>query len=101
MEEIVKVDIVFRVDTSKDFKGTIFALFPHDVCTTNGLVTHYQHVGQHGSADYRGCIASSKLATPEQYADLLAEMVSIGYEVTVLKKQNYNKYLKSYYKTVI
>lgn len=95
--EIVKVDIIFRVDTSKDFKGTVFALFPHDVCDHRGHVTSYQHVGQHSGADYRGCIATSKPATPEQYADLKAEMESIGYEINVVKKQNYDKFLKSYH----
>jgi len=95
--EIVKVDIVFRVDTSKDFKGTVFALFPHEVADHKGHVNSYQHIGQHSGADYRGCIATSKLATPMQYADLIAEMESLGYDINIVKKQNYAKYLKSYH----
>lgn len=95
--EIVKVDIIFRVDTSKDFKGTVFALFPHDCDSFDGGVTTYQHLGQHSVADYNYCIATSKLATPEQYADLKAEMESIGYEINVVKRQNRDKFLKSYY----
>lgn len=92
-----KTDVVFRVDTIGKFKGTVFALFPHEVSTLDGLVTTYQHVGQHSSADYRHCIAKSKLATPEEYKDLKEELESIGYDVNVVKKQNYDKYLKSYY----
>ena len=70
--------VIFRKDTPKN-GGDVFALFPdlegspyHCMC--------YQHVGQHGSADYNGCIAVSKPATPTEYADLLAELVSIGYD---------------------
>ena len=92
-----KTDVIFRVDNTKDWKGTIFALLPHEVCDYSGNVTSYQHVGQHSGADYRGCIATSKPATPEQYADLKAEMESLGYNFNVIKKQNYDKYLKSYY----
>jgi len=91
-----KTDIVFRVDTSKDFKGTVFALFPHEVSTLDGLVNCYQHVGQHSSADYNHCINTSKLATAEEYADLKKEMESIGYKINVVKKRNYDKYLQSY-----
>ena len=90
-----KTDIVFRVDTSKDFKGTVFALFPHEVSTLDGLVNCYQHVGQHSSADYNHCINTSKLATAEEYADLKKEMESIGYKINVVKKRNYDKYLQS------
>jgi hypothetical protein len=98
-EETLKVDIIFRVDKSRDFSGTVFALFPHDCCDYNGNVTSYQHVGQHSSADYNHCINRSKVATPEQYADLKAEMESLGYEITVVKKQNYHKFLRSYLET--
>jgi hypothetical protein len=96
--KIVKVDIVFRVDKSRDFSGQVFALFPHECDNHNGNVTSYQHVGQHSSANYKHCLEVSKSATPEQYADLLKELVSIGYEVNVVKKQNYEKFLKSYKK---
>ena len=96
-----KTDIIFRVDQSKDFKGVVFALFPHEVCTMNGLVTTYQHVGQHSSADYNGCIAASKLATPKEYADLKEEMESIGYDINVIKRKNHSKYLVSYYSRTV
>jgi len=93
-----KTDIIFRVDNNRNFIGSpVFALFPHEVSTLNGLVNCYQHVGQHSSAEYRHCIANSKPATPEEYKDLKEEMESIGYDINVVKKQNYDKYLKSYY----
>ena len=94
--EIVEVDVIFRVDKSRDFSGTVFALFPHECDNHNGNVTSYQHVGQHSSANYKHCLELSKVATPEQYADLKKELESIGYKVNVVKKQNYEKFLKSY-----
>ena len=92
-----KTDIVFRVDTSKDFKGTVFALFPHEVWDFKGNVTTYQHVGQHSGADYKYCIQTSRLATENEYNDLKKEMESLGYDINVVTKQNYKLYLKSYY----
>lgn len=90
-------DVVFRIDTTKDFKGTVFALLPHDVCDYKGNVTTYQHVGQHSGADYKHCISTSKPASPGEYADLKSELESnYSYKLNVIRKQNYSKYLKSY-----
>lgn len=88
-------DVIFRVDTSKDWKGTVFALLPYEV-ERNGSVTSYQHVGQHSSANYNHCISTSRPALPAEYADLKAEMESIGYNFNVVKKANNAKYLTSY-----
>jgi hypothetical protein len=86
-------DIIFRVDTTKEFKGTVFAIFPHDVCTHSGLVTTYQHVGQHSGGDYQRCIETSRLAKPSEYKELKKEMESLGYNIVVRKRRNYDKYL--------
>jgi hypothetical protein len=91
------MDVVFRVDTTKDFKGTIFALFPHDVCDNQGHVTTYQHVGQHSSADYRHCIQKSKKASKEEYKDLKKELEGRGYELNIVHRQNYGKWIQSYH----
>ncbi len=92
-----KTEVVFRVDKAGDFKGTVFAMLPHECSDFSGNVTCYQHVGQHSGANYRGCIESSRPATELEYADLKKEMESIGYDLVVIKKQNYDKFLKSYY----
>jgi hypothetical protein len=89
-------DIVFRV-TLSDFKGTVFALFPHEVSGYDGSVITYQHIGQHSSSDYVHCIKQSKLATAVEYANL-KEMENLGYNINIVKKQNYKKYLSDYNK---
>ena len=92
-----KTDVIFRVDTKLEPKGTIFALMPHQCCDHEGHIDTYQHVGQHSTANYRYCVSISRLATPEEYKDLKEEMESLGYDLRVIKKQNRDKYLKSYY----
>ena len=93
-----KTDVVFRYDTTKDWKGTIFALLPHECADHQGNVTTYQHVGQHSAADYLYCISKSRPATPAEYADLKKEMEGMGYNFNVIQKQNRDKFLISYRK---
>ncbi len=92
-------EVMFRVDTLKDFKGNVFALFPHICETNNGAVMLYQHVGQHGAGDYAHCLRTSRPANELESADLKAELENhFGYNLKVIKKQNRAKFLKSYYK---
>ncbi|MCC6447278.1 MAG: hypothetical protein IT215_01155 [Chitinophagaceae bacterium] len=91
-------EIMFRVDKSKDWKGTVYALIPHECSDFKGNVSSYQHVGQHSGANYQHCIQTSRPATEAEYADLKAEMENgHGYNIKVIKKRNYDKFLKSYY----
>ena len=77
--------VIFR----KFKDGEIIALFPTLpgdwlMCTC----LSYLHVGQHGPADL-GIIRDTSPAAPEEYKDLLAELVSIGYD----DLRVYQKYL--------
>lgn len=75
--------VVFR----KDREGVVFALMPElpaDICGM--YCTCYEHVGQHGSADYHGCVTRSHPAAPNDYADLLSELERRGYHVEVRKR---------------
>lgn len=72
--------VVFRVDK----EGIVFALFPELPSDIHGRhCTAYQHVGQHCGADYDACIANSRRATPEEYADLLLELEQRGYHLRI------------------
>ena len=65
----------------------VFALFPTDPADNYGhFCTCYQHVGQHGSADYGHCIASSRPATKAEARPLLQELRRIGYRPRVLQR---------------
>jgi hypothetical protein len=87
-------DITFR----KFSNGEIIAVMPHEVCDYKGNVNSYMHIGQHGAADYNHIISTTKLATPRDYATLLNELEGIGYNVRVIAKRTYKKYLENYYK---
>ena len=92
MEDIIKIDVIFR----KFNDGSIIGLFPHNI-EFDGCVLSYMHIGQHSSANYQHCIKISKLATKEEYRNLSIELIEIGYDLNIIKKQNYSKYLKSYH----
>ena len=93
-----KTDVIFRIDTTKNFKGEVIAIFPHKVETYRGEVGIYVHVGQHSAADYNICLKTSRLATVKERADLKKELeLNYGYNFNIIKKRNYSKYLASYY----
>ncbi len=79
METKRTTPVIFR--KWKDPDGGIIALLVCEPCSYDRaeLVTSYEHLGQHGAALYTGVIASTFPAKPEEYADLLQELVKIGY----------------------
>jgi excisionase family DNA binding protein len=67
--------------------GGILALFPEIPADIHGHhCQSYQHVGQHGGADYSLCIGKTTAATPGEYADLKEELESIGYRLEVVNR---------------
>ncbi|MCK5236221.1 MAG: hypothetical protein KAR06_04470 [Deltaproteobacteria bacterium] len=80
--DVIVTKVIFR----KYPEGDVIALFPDNSYRRNYMTECYQHIGQHGEGDYRGVVASTKPATPEEYADLKAELESIGYDLDVRKR---------------
>jgi hypothetical protein len=81
-EPVTKV--MFLVNEKDPNDPDLFAYFPEENHDREGkFKTAYSHIGQHSSAspDYA---AESRPATPEEYADLKAELESIGYNLEVL-----------------
>ena len=61
--------------------GGIIALFPEIPADLTGGVMAYEHVGQHGAADYSLVMARTVPARPGDYADLLRELAEpVGYD---------------------
>lgn len=69
--------VIFRKWPKKE-GGAVFALFP-TIKENDGLVSSYQHVGQHGSADYIKCIDATKPAKPAQFMELKQELEAAPY----------------------
>lgn len=83
----MKTPVVFRVWKRE---GGVLALFPTLPADIGGfLCSSYEHVGQHGSADYFLCIQSTRLATPGEYEPLRAELERIGYALRIVKRVSY------------
>jgi hypothetical protein len=81
--------VIFRMDR----EGIVFALFPELPSDNHGLYcTCFQHVGQHCAADYQGCIAESRPATPAEYAALEAELRQRGYDLEIRQRATYAMY---------
>lgn len=76
--------VVFRKWKQKTLPGnTILALFPEEAADRQGQCNSYEHIGQHGGADYAGCIAGTVPATPAEYKELATELRRIGYKLDI------------------
>jgi hypothetical protein len=64
----------------------LLALFPC-VSDGNGRVLSYEHVGQHGGADYAGCMGRTRAATAEEYAPLKLELEGRGYVLDIRQRR--------------
>lgn len=85
------VPVIFRRD-SKSQGGDCFAMFPTIPSDTAGrYITSYQHIGQHSSADYVGCINRSMpcdIRTEEDVRELYQELYRIGYRMKIVQRNS-------------
>lgn len=72
-----KTRVVFRVFND----GEVIALFPH-IKERKGMIESYMHIGQHGSASPL-IVNDTRPAAPEQYRELLNELVCVGYNPVI------------------
>ncbi len=78
--------VIFRVDR----EGIVFALFPELPADNHGrFCSCFQHIGQHCAADYYGCIAQSRPATPAEFADVAAELRQREYHLEIRHRATY------------
>jgi Fe-S cluster assembly ATPase SufC len=78
-----KTIVIFRVFTTKP--RDVIALFP-ELWESRGMITSYQHIGQHGAADYAKVIDMSRPAREGEYEDLLAELMERGYDLIIRQR---------------
>jgi hypothetical protein len=70
--------VVFRKWYRKSDGNGVIALFPQEMADAVH-VSCFEHVGQHGSADYTGVLSRTRAAKPAEYADLMRELESEPY----------------------
>lgn len=67
--------------------GSIIALFPEIPSDINGYFCEaYEHLGQHGGADYHGVMQATRPVTEEEAAGLANELTRIGYNLQPIKR---------------
>jgi hypothetical protein len=67
--------------------GSIIALFPELPSDYQGYFCDaYEHVGQHGGADFHGVIQATKPVTNDDARDLIEELTRIGYRLKSIKR---------------
>ncbi len=67
--------------------GDVIALFPELPADANGwFCDSYEHVGQHGGADYQGVIFQTVAASPAESAALALELKQLGYQLKPLNR---------------
>jgi len=71
-----KTIVIFR----KYRDGDVVALFPDVKSDMKGNCMSYQHIGQHGGADYYWIVSTTQLATPREYKKLYQELLRQGYK---------------------
>lgn len=75
--------------------GDIIALFPEHPADINGwLCDAYEHVGQHGGADYHGVIQRTRPAEADEYASLADELQRIGYALRPVRRTSWRHHAK-------
>lgn len=69
---------------------SIIALFPEIPTDLYGYYCEaYEHVGQHGGADFHGVIQATVPVKPEDAADLAEELTRIGYHLRPIRKASW------------
>jgi len=70
--------------------GDIIALFPELPADYQGWYCDaYEHVGQHGGADFHGVIHATTPVCVEEAADLIQELERIGYILRPIKRASH------------
>ncbi len=86
-------EVIFR----KEKDGDIMAILPYEPFNhVRNVVACYVHTGQHGGCHFDYALKETKPAKPNEYADLLAEMNGLGYNIKAIKRINYRKYEREY-----
>lgn len=70
--------VLFRKERAGKFKGDVSAVFP-TLPAGRGEMMCYAHVGQHSGCSL-GWYNTTRRAVPSEYAQLLGELQSIGYD---------------------
>ena len=83
---MAKEKVVFR--RWKTGNKSVIALFPGIKADNSGNCSSYEHIGQHGAADYTHVVSKTTPAyiTDDDCRDLYRELEAIGYDIEIIKR---------------
>lgn len=85
--------VIFR----KESGGDILAVFPYEIAEEHsGFCSCYAHFGQHSACDWGYVTQKTDPAKPSEYADLKAELESIGYVLDIRRRRNHDRWSKAW-----
>lgn len=96
MENKPVLDVIFRKE--KSCSGSVIAAYFGNVTARYGRIVCYTHEEGHNEADISYYVKCTKVATPEEYADLLKELKEnySDFEIVVKKRVNYDTLRKNW-----
>jgi hypothetical protein len=75
--------------------GDVIALFPEIPADIFGVYCEgYEHIGQHGGADYHGVIQATVPVRHDEAADLAEELTRIGYNLRPMQRASHHHHDK-------
>jgi hypothetical protein len=83
-QEIIKAKVKFVTSANPYTRDKEVTAVLTDHPYNRALTTCYSHIGQHDCCD-NTWVKAQRESTEEEYKDLLAELKSIGYDVTIVK----------------
>lgn len=87
----MKTQIIFRY-----WRKDVIALFPYEIADMKGNCLSYQHVGQHGAANYSAIVYESRPATQAELANLKEELERLGYNLEIIHRRNHQRFYDAY-----
>lgn len=83
--------VIFKIEKDGSAPYAVFPTLPGDM--NPATMTCYARLGQHGTA-HSAYVRKCRLATPEEYAPLLKELKSVGYDdLQIRKRLSHKDYL--------
>jgi hypothetical protein len=84
--------VIFRRWRDSDAVIALFPEIPADIF--GDFCEAYEHIGQHGAADYSVVIQATTPVEPEEADDLAEELTQIGYNLRPVKRASWKHHEK-------
>ena len=91
-----KTKVIFRAWNVGKFRGDVIALFPELPGTRSPCsCMSYEHIGQHGAADYEHVIASTRpILFGHECRSLASELRGLGYNLDIVQRCSHSMDVK-------